>query len=85
MEATQLVQMAQQMLIISALVSAPIVLCAAIIGVVIGILQSIFSVQDASLSHAFRAGGVFLLIIAISGWGGARVYDFAVRAFQMIS
>jgi flagellar biosynthesis protein FliQ len=84
MEATQLVQMAQQMLYISALVAAPVVLCAAIVGVVIGILQSIFSVQDASLSHAFRAGAVFMLMIAISGWAGARVYDFAVRAFQMI-
>ncbi len=85
MEATQLVQMAQQMLFIAALVSAPIVLCAAVIGVVIGILQSIFSVQDASLAHAFRAGGVFIVLIALSGWAGARVYDFAVRAFQMIN
>lgn len=84
MDPNLLVQMAQQALVVAAMVSAPIVACAALIGVLIGIVQSIFSVQDASLSHAFRAGGVFLLLLVMSGWGGARVYDYAVRAFQMI-
>jgi flagellar biosynthesis protein FliQ len=84
MEPTQLVQLAQQALLIAALVSAPIVACAALVGVLIGIVQSIFSVQDASLSHAFRAGAVFLLLLAISGWAGARVFDYAVKTFGMI-
>jgi type III secretory pathway component EscS len=79
-----LVQLAQQALLLAAVVSAPIVICAALVGVGIGIVQTIFSVQDASLSHAFRAGSVFVLLIVISGWAGRQVFDFATRLFEMI-
>jgi flagellar biosynthesis protein FliQ len=84
MDTTPLIQMAQQTLFLSALVAAPLVLCAAVVGVIMGLFQSIFSVQDASLAHAFRAGSVFALMIVISGWAGSQVFEFAVRVFQMI-
>jgi type III secretion protein S len=86
MNADHIVYLAQQILVVAALCSAPVVVVAALVGLLVGILQSVFSVQDASLAHAFRAFAVLVVIVVTAPWVGTQLTGLGDLMFsEMLS
>jgi type III secretory pathway component EscS len=74
----------QKTLFIVLLCSAPVVLACAAIGVLMGLIQSLFSLQDAALSSATKIAVAFVVLALVSGWMGSELLSFATTIFDQI-
>lgn len=69
--------------VVMLLISMPCVLVAALIGLVVGILQAVTQVQEQTIAAAPKILGVFLMII-ISGYGYVRILtNFTTEGLAM--
>ena len=76
-----LTTLAQQALLLSVAVALPVVGAAALIGLVVSVLQAATQIQDHTIGHLPRLL-VVVMVLAIAGpWIGAQIAEFAVRAF----
>ena len=81
MPLADLVNLAQQGLVLSLLVSLPVLLVAAGVGLVSAIFQAATQVQDAALGHFPKFIAVSLALALAGPWMGRQVLGFALRAF----
>ena len=63
-----IVELMRQMLWISALLSAPALLTAMAVGLVIGLLQAITSIQEQTLSFVPKAAAIGIVLIVTGSW-----------------
>ena len=71
----------QQALLLSVAVALPVVGAAALIGLVVSVLQAATQIQDHTLGHLPRLVAVVAVLVATGPWMGAQIAEFAVRAF----
>ena len=64
------------------LLSAPALLVAAVIGFGIGMLQTLTSIQDQSLSFALKIAGVLIVLALTGGWMGSELLDLTRRILE---
>lgn len=76
-----LTQLAQEALILSLLVSLPVVGIAALVGLLVAIFQAATQVQDITLAHLPRLVVVAVGLALLGPWMGAQIASFASRAF----
>lgn len=76
-----LTTLAQQALLLSVAVALPVVGAAALIGLVVSVLQAATQIQDHTLGHLPRLLVVVGVLVATGPWIGAQIAEFAVRAF----
>lgn len=81
MPLAELIALAQQALLLSLLVSLPVLVVAAAVGLLSAIFQAATQVQDAALGHLPKFVAVTLALALIGPWMGRQVLGFAVRAF----
>lgn len=74
-----LTQLAQEALILSLLVSLPVVGLAALIGLFVAIFQAATQVQDITLAHLPRLVVVAVGLAVLGPWMGAQIAGFATR------
>ena len=67
--------------LLAAALSLPIVAAAALVGLVVGALQSATSVQDAALAHLPKLLVVAITTALLAPWIGHALTSFAARAF----
>jgi type III secretion protein S len=79
-----ILHLTQKTLYIVLLCSAPVVLACALVGIIMGLLQSLFSVQDAALSSATKVAVAFIVLALVSGWMGSQLLSFATMIFDQI-
>jgi type III secretion HrpO family protein len=77
----ELIALAQQALLLSLLVSLPVLVVAAAIGLFGAILQAATQVQDAALAHFPKFVAVTITLALVGPWMGRQVLGFAVRVF----
>jgi type III secretion HrpO family protein len=77
----ELVSLAQQALLLGVLVSLPVLVVAAAIGLLTAILQAATQVQDQALGHFPKFVGVTIALALAGPWMGRQILAFAVRAF----
>jgi type III secretion HrpO family protein len=81
MEMNAIVLLMQQALMLVLIVSAPTVITAALVGLLVAIIQATTQIQDQSVSQALKLGAV-VVVLALSGsWMGAMVYRFGEHLF----
>ena len=81
---TGILDIAVQTLIISAKLSAPILIVSLAVGVGISLLQAMTQVQEVTLTFVPKLVGV-ALVIAISGnWMLAELIGFTTRLFEQL-
>ena len=78
---SQLVALAQEALLLSVAVSLPAVAVAALVGLVVAVLQAATQVQDVTLAHLPRLVVVALALAIAGPWMGAQIAAFAARVF----
>lgn len=75
-----LTELGQEALLVSLLVSLPIVALAALIGLIVAVLQAATQVQDVTLAHLPRLVVVAVALALLGPWMGAEIAAFASRA-----
>jgi len=77
----ELTSLGQQALLLSVAVALPVVGAAALIGLVVSVLQAATQIQDYTLGHLPRLVVVVVVLVATGPWMGSQIAEFAVRAF----
>ncbi len=77
----ELIALAQQALLLSLLVSLPVLVVAAAVGLLSSIVQAATQVHDAALGHLPKFVAVTVALALVGPWMGRQVLGFAVRAF----
>ncbi len=77
----ELSALAQQALLLSVAVALPVVGAAALIGLLVAVLQAATQIQDHTLGHLPRLLVVVAVLAASGPWIGAQIAEFASRAF----
>lgn len=77
MGADDLVRYTSDALLLCLLVSLPVVVTAAVSGLVIAFLQAVLSLQDASISFALKLAIVIIALLLAAPWGAATLLQFA--------
>jgi type III secretion HrpO family protein len=76
-----LTSLGQQALLLSVAVALPVVGAAALIGLVVSVLQAATQIQDHTLGHLPRLVVVVAVLGATGPWIGSQIAEFALRAF----
>ena len=74
--------LAQQALLLSVAVALPVVGAAAVIGLLVSVLQAATQIQDHTLGHLPRLLVVVAVLAATGPWIGSQIAEFALRAFS---
>ena len=77
-----LTTLAQQALLLSIAVALPVVGAAALIGLIVSVLQAATQIQDHTLGHLPRLLVVVAVLAATGPWIGSQIAEFALRAFS---
>jgi flagellar biosynthesis protein FliQ len=77
----ELTSLAQEALLLSVIVSLPVVAIAALIGLIVAVFQAATQVQDFTLAHLPRLIVVSLALVISGPWIGAQIAAFAARVF----
>lgn len=84
MDTAAVVDLGQQALWITMLVSAPLLGVALIVGVVIGILQAATSINEMTLSFIPKLAALGLTLALVGSWQLATLVDYTRGVFQRI-
>ena len=76
----ELVQLGESALLLSLLVSLPVVGIAALVGLVVAALQAATQLQDATIAHLPRLVAVALALVVLAPWMGSEIAGFALEA-----
>lgn len=77
----ELTTLSQQALLLSIAVALPVVGAAALVGLVVSVLQAATQIQDHTLGHLPRLLVVVSVLLAVGPWMGSQIAEFALRAF----
>ncbi len=77
----QTVEIMRRLLIEAMLLSAPLLVTAALVSLTVSLLQTLTSVQEQTLTAVPRLVVVFVVTVAILPWMVHRLVSFAVRLF----
>jgi len=72
----------QEALLLAVAVSLPVVAVAALVGLIVAVLQAATQIQDATLAHLPRLLVVAVVLALLAPWMGAEIAAFALRAFR---
>jgi len=75
----ELSQRAQEALLLSVAVTLPVVAIAAVVGLVVAVLQAATQIQDYTLAHLPRMLAVAVGLAVLGPWMGRQIAAFAAR------
>jgi type III secretion HrpO family protein len=75
----ELAALAQEALLLALAVSLPVVAVAAVVGLLVAVLQAMTQVQDFTLAHLPRLLFVAITLALVGPWMGAEIASFAAR------
>ena len=76
-----LAELGEGALLLSLLVSLPVVGMAALVGLVVAALQAATQLQDATIAHLPRLVAVALALVVLAPWMGSEIAGFALETF----
>ena len=83
MPSFELVASAREALILSVVLSLPIVGVAAFIGLFVAAFQAASQIQDPTIAHLPRLLGVVAALVALGPWLGQKLAVFAQHVFSL--
>ncbi|AKJ27813.1 type III secretion system export apparatus subunit SctS [Caldimonas brevitalea] len=82
MDYENVIQLTSQAMLLCLLVSLPVVLVAAGVGLLVSFVQAITSLQDATIGQAAKLIAVTVTLLLAAPWGAAAVFEFAQSVFK---
>ena len=83
MNPSVLVEQAQNALMLSLAVALPILLVAAVVGLVVAAFQAASQIQDPTIAHLPRLLAVIAALVVLGPWMGSQIGTFAERMLTM--
>jgi flagellar biosynthesis protein FliQ len=83
MSPAALVEQAQSALVLSIAVALPVLLVAAVVGLVVAAFQAASQIQDPTIAHLPRLLAVAAALVVLGPWMGSQVGTFAERMLAM--
>lgn len=83
MDADNFVQLSSQALILCLTVSLPVVVVAALVGLLVSFVQAITSLQDQSISQGAKLFAVVVTLLIAAPWGASTVLGFARKVMAL--
>jgi flagellar biosynthetic protein FliQ len=83
MEPATLVEQAQNALMLSIAVALPVLLVAAIVGLIVAAFQAASQIQDPTIAHLPRLLAVIGALVVLGPWMGSQIGTFAERMLTM--
>lgn len=80
-----LVYYVNQALWLSLLVAGPVVLITMVLGLLLGILQSIFQLQDQALPFGLKLIAVVFALVVLGSWKSNLLLQFTLAVFDIIA
>lgn len=78
----QEIQLAREALWLVLALSAPPIICAALAGLMVAILQAATQIQEQTFPYAVKFVAIVLAILATAAMMGGTLYNFADRLFS---
>ncbi|MCZ8032383.1 MAG: type III secretion system export apparatus subunit SctS [Pseudomonadota bacterium] len=75
---------AREAILLTLILSAPLVGAAAVVGLLLGLLQALTQLQDQTTAFAVKLLVVMGLMLVLMPWLGAMAFGYAERTFTMI-
>lgn len=85
MEETNLLHFTTQAMMLVLYMSMPAILAATIVGLVIGLIQALTSIQEQTLPHGFKMVAVAAVLAMTVSWMGPELYKYAITLFDQIA
>ncbi|MEO1366989.1 MAG: flagellar biosynthetic protein FliQ [Acidobacteriota bacterium] len=82
---SQILNLTQQGIWITVLVSAPPILAAVAVGLGLAVIQALTQIQEQTAQTALKIGVVFAVLMVGGYWMGAQVYAFGQLIFTHFS
>jgi type III secretion HrpO family protein len=79
---SELTALGERALVLSIVVSLPVVGVAAVIGLVVAAFQAATQLQDATIAHLPRLIAVALVLVVLAPWMGSEIASFAAAAIS---
>jgi type III secretion protein S len=79
------VYLSKQALILSLLLSLPVVVVASVVGLLFSIFQALTQIQDQTLSFAIKLVFIILVMYLTTDWVAGKIYQYALMLFSTIS
>lgn len=83
MDFDNIVRLTSQAMVMCLLVSLPVVVVAAVVGLLVSFVQAITSLQDQAISQGAKLIAVVITLLIAAPWGATMVLGFARQAFQL--
>ena len=80
-DSSQAIDLCRQALLLAAMLAAPVLLVGAIIGIVTGLLQTLFQIQDQSISFVPKLIVSSVVLLACMPWMFSRMIEFTQTLF----
>ena len=84
MDTTTVVDLGQQALWMAVLISAPLLLVALVVGLIIGVLQAATSINEATLSFIPKLLALGITLSVVGSWQVTTLVDYTRALFQRI-
>ncbi len=78
---SHLAEAGREALLLAVGVSLPLVAVAALVGLLVGVVQAATQIQDITLAHLPRFLAVAVTLAALGPWMGHQIAAFALRVF----
>lgn len=83
MDPAVLVTQAQHSLVLSITVALPVLLVAAVVGVLVAVFQAASQIQDVTIAHLPRLLAVVGILVVAGPWMGHQLVAFAEQMLRM--
>ncbi len=84
MSELQILSITQEALLLVLILSLPPIVVAALLGVIVSLIQAVTQVQESTLSYAVKLLGVAVTLVVTITWLGQELLLYTVRLFDQI-
>lgn len=82
MEDSRLLGLASEALTLALLLSLPVVVTAAVVGLLVSFVQAVTSLQEQSISQGIKLIAVALVLLVAGPWAGSMLLQFGRAVLQ---
>ena len=82
MDFDNIVRLTSQAMLMCLIVSMPVVVVSAVVGLLVSFLQAITSLQDQAISQGAKLIAVVITLLISAPWGASLVLGFARQAME---
>ena len=78
------IYLAKQALVLSLLLSLPVVVVASLVGLLFSLFQALTQIQDQTLSFAIKLGFIMATLYLTVDWAGSKLYQYTLILYSNI-